>query len=259
MFTDKIKVGKKYYTEAELLRYIDYFNEHYRLPDVHDDLKAEILKSVNSYPQISKSTYRPNLYYEQYCDLKINYKEIETYVLENPDYFHFYVFDNVFLYVYIKNNNNIEKLEYDSYDREFKYTIYENVNQQEIIDILNIIKNLINNLRMSFYIDILSMKNIYNKRIKCIEYNPNYTKNMIMKHLDELPSPKKLLTQVDVYTHFLTTNYVELNLEILHDEIPDNYNDYDGHRFVIQEHVGNNELLINDNLDEKIEELKLLL
>ena len=37
---------------------------------MNDDM-SEILNHYSSYPYLSKKTYRPNLYYDQYCDLPI--------------------------------------------------------------------------------------------------------------------------------------------------------------------------------------------
>lgn len=196
----RIKVGQKYYTESQLLDYINFYNQNFKMPDINNDIKAEILKSIKSYPQISKSTYRPNLYYEQYCNMAITYKEFKKYVLEeNPVYFHFYGYDSSSLIIYIKNHGNIEKLKYNIYSKSFAYTMYENVNDVEINDSLESLTNYIDN---TFYFDILSMKNIYNRRTKCVQYNPNYAKDMIIKFLDNLEYPKKISNNKDVFNIF---------------------------------------------------------
>src|SRR5438309_2318331 len=82
-----IYVGGKAYDEQHLLDMIDFYENNYIFPkNWNQDVSSQILKHYPFYPRISKSSYRPELYYNQYCQLDITFKEFIDYVIEEqPD------------------------------------------------------------------------------------------------------------------------------------------------------------------------------
>src|SRR5687767_13469904 len=82
-----IYVDGKPYRESDLRDMIAYYQQTYK-PDIilpqewHDDVNSQIFKNYPFYPTISKTTYRPELFYNQNCDLDITFKEFLDYVRE---------------------------------------------------------------------------------------------------------------------------------------------------------------------------------
>ena len=86
-----IYVDGKGYKEKDLRDMIEYYQQNYK-PEIilplqwHDDVSSQILKHYSFYPHISKQHYRPELFYDQHCDLEITFQEFINYIVEEqPD------------------------------------------------------------------------------------------------------------------------------------------------------------------------------
>ncbi len=78
-----ISINGVSYKESDIAHMIQYYQNHFRidLSQYNNDISGEILKHFPSYPRIHKKSYQSNLFYEQYCDLDITFKEFLNYYL----------------------------------------------------------------------------------------------------------------------------------------------------------------------------------
>lgn len=228
-----VYVNHKGYREKDLQDMIDYYQQNYRptvvLPQGwNNDVSSQIFKNYPFYPQISKSTFRPELFYEQNCGLNITFKEFLNYIVEeDPKTFTFLKLSNY-------NDIKIQKQTNQSYssninvigeivnvvkdyeDQEYvleDYTVNTDesrstgVNDEKGIYITNsldnIIEMIINNYKPSIndyiWYDFQTVMNIYKRRIQCIDFNNKYHVDMINQYIDKLLSSVPKIINLETF------------------------------------------------------------
>jgi hypothetical protein len=215
-----IYVGGQGYHEQDLLDMIDYYQQTYQ-PNVtlpthwNEDLSSQIFKHYSFYPQISKSTYRPNLYYEQYCHLDITFKEFLNYIDEKqPNEYAFLIINNY-------KDVSIEAIVVNvvRYNEDDNYTLYSYHidSDEQMVDIgdeynstpKKMLKFIINNYsdHQIIWYDLSTVARIYNKRQRCQAYNNQYYhimyKQYYTKFISSVPKIIDIDTFIMYYTYYL--------------------------------------------------------
>lgn len=263
MYTNKnlIYVSGKPYREQDLQDMIDYYRQNYK-PDIklpanwNEDVSGQIFKNYPFYPAISKSTYRPELYYEQNCQLDITFKEFVDYVTEEkPDQY---------ALMFLQNYNDVglvSKLAYVHKNDDDTYTykdfyINAEVNLQIGDDYVDSYQNLLQLVIQEFkgnikgreiLYDLGTVVGIYLKRARCQEFNKSYaldmTNNYVKQFLSNIPKITDKNTFIRYYSYFLyllyiifinnndvsvddnIVNYIDNFLDLLNDGIPNGVNE----------------------------------
>jgi hypothetical protein len=194
-----IYIGGQSYHEKDLLEMIQFYENNKPQiqlpPEWNNDVNSQIFKYYPFSRRISKSTYRPNLYYEQQCQLDITFKEFLDYVKDiQPNEFTLlfinYNMDNdmtaELINVKPDNENEIVDLKF--------YTVHNNKTYIEgygntLDDLMPLIVEKYNdfvNLNTIIFYDFHTVKSIYKKRVGCQEYNTHYADDMTIKYLNKI-------------------------------------------------------------------------
>jgi hypothetical protein len=188
-----IYINGKAYKPNDLQDMINFYKTNYK-PDIelptqwNEDVSGQIFKNYPFYPSISKATFRPQLYYDQYCHLDITFREFIQYIdEEKPNHFSFliinqwnnniqtdivnvnknndlYVLDSV--HFNIEEGINVADQYTDTYDAIIKFIIDQFSDYQKII------------------YDVHTVGNIYERRVQCQQFNEFYRIQMISQHIN---------------------------------------------------------------------------
>lgn len=220
---DLVYIDGKAYRKEDLKDMIQYYQQHYK-PDIqlpstwHTDVSGQVFKHYPFYPAISKQTYRPNLFYDEYCNLDITFKEfLDFLVQEEPDQCELLM---------INQYTNIQTRLGSVYKQDTQYSysdhvidVEEGINtSDEYTDTLNnIIEFIINEYKDShqLWYDVKTVESIYRRRTQCQTYNKLYSKNMTNRYLDQLiisvPKIININTFITYYSIYLFILY-QINL-----------------------------------------------
>jgi hypothetical protein len=229
-----IHVGSKSYREQDLLDMIEYYHQNYKpniiLPHAwNEDASSQIFKHYPFYPQISKSTFRPELYYNQYCHLDISFKEFLNYIVEQEPHefalLRIYKDWDVEIYVTVahilKNKSNgYTYIDYSigSYDFMQNGVIISDYS----LDTDDLIQYLIDQYEygsttnQTLWYDFNTAFKIYQRRAQCQQFNPNYNIIMGNAYIKKLAS--SILPIVDINTfilYFINYLFILHNLMII--------------------------------------------
>lgn len=199
---DLIYVNGKGYKEQDLMDMIQFYQENYKtnlvLPkEWNEDVSGQIFKYYPFYPAISKSTYKPQLYYEQYCNLEISFNEFinyiknqqpDTFVILGTRYDKHNSINTQLLYVEKNENNYYLSLTVISPDG-IRMNGYEEDKYNKIIKfIMHYYKNKYDTSQYydKLWYDLETAKQIYLQRQNCVLYNKNYGYDMIIKYFDNI-------------------------------------------------------------------------
>jgi hypothetical protein len=181
---------------------IQFYQENY-IPNLvfpkewNEDVSGQIFKYYPFYPAISKSTYKPQLYYEQYCDLEISFNEFINYIKnQRPD---------TFVILGTKYNKdhyiNIQLLHVEKHENNYDLLLtfispngihtdeFEDYNDNEVIKfMIDFYKNKYDTGQYyeKLWYDLETAEQIYLQRQNCVLYNKNYGYDMIIKYIDNI-------------------------------------------------------------------------
>ena len=254
-----IYVNGKPYREQDLQDMIDYYRENYK-PDIqlpsnwNADVSGQVFKNYPFYPAISKSTYRPELYYEKNCHYNISFKEFLDYIIENdPNQYTVMILsktkdlDIITEILHVKNNDDGIYVYTDYYITEdgVDIQISNNLTTQDTLkEIIRIFNT--NTKDQEIWYDFYTVGGVYSSRKRCVEYNKNYAKDMIIRYvkqfLNKVPTIVDKNTFIKYYSYYLyvlfvvligtndntnqaTIDYIETYIELLNDGIPDDINE----------------------------------
>jgi hypothetical protein len=253
-----IYVNGKPYREQDLQDMIDYYRENYK-PDItlpshwNEDVSGQVFKNYPFYPAISKSTYRPELYYDKNCQLDISFKEFLDYltIAEPAKYTIMLIeeYDDVGVVTrlgYVVQNTD------STYTYKDYYIIENDININDYTDTKEeMIKFIINQFNGSgknqeLWYDLLTVENIYNRRKRCTEFNNTYaidmTINYAIQFLSKIPKIINQKTFIIYYSYCIyllhiilmndggdalddINNYIQNFAALLDNGIPENVNE----------------------------------
>jgi hypothetical protein len=169
----------------------------------NDDVNAHIFKYYPFYPRISKRTYQPELYHEQYCRLKISFNEFindsrqhgidECVILGTVQHQHvmtvkiIYIHFTSFSYEYITT----------IMDDESMFTTQGNEYSKD--SLLDYIAFQFEDYEQLWY-DIETAARIYKNRTLCMQYNKNYRNQMIKQYIHDITNVPPI---VDINTFII--------------------------------------------------------
>jgi hypothetical protein len=214
-----IYVGGRGYREQDLIDMIQYYQKTYQ-PNIvvlpknwNEDASSQIFKHYSFYPHISKSTYRPELYYEQNCDLNITFKEFIDYINENEPYECAFLTITKDKKTFIINIIYISKTLSENYNlSSFTLNNYGDSSLSEFTDTFdNILEFMIGNKYDIIWYDFKTVKEIYKNRSRCQEYNKDYDHIMHNKYIDQylsgIPKIVNKDTFITYYSYYLFLLY----------------------------------------------------
>jgi hypothetical protein len=242
-----IYVNGKPYREQDLQDMIDYYRQTYKhdihLPaNWHEDVSGQIFKNYPFYPAISKATYRPELYYEQNCQLDITFKEFVDYVTEeNP---------STYAIMFLQKYNDIgvvSRLAYINKNDDDTYTYKDfYINAEDGVDIGDdyvasyndilemVIAEFEGNIKgREIWYDLSTVVTIFERRKQCQQFNKSYALDMTGKYvkqfLSNIPKITDKNTFIMYYSYYLYIVYSILANNAdpsVHDAIINHINDF---------------------------------
>lgn len=187
--------------------------------ELPSDSIAEIIKNYPVYYRVSKQHYRPNLFYQQYCDEKPTFDEFISYIYDvKPKKFMVSIHFNegIVIFTYHLNIFRISELFRDG-------TIIEDIGFQ----IHNVVHH-VNKYIMDIYYndnddiidinyDLETITSIYNRRVQCSSFYPNYA---IIKSKDYfynllLNRPKNVINSSTLLEYVFYYIYLSLSKDFL--------------------------------------------
>ena len=209
-----IYIDGKPYKESDLKDMIQYYHQNYQptLPITYNqfpsDATAEILKNYPFYPSISSKTYRPNLFYEQYCGLEPTFKEFLNYVETKPQRFQLY------FPIHYTDGNSFDYWDFTKQDDLYEVTTVSlNMEHQlfdiDIFHVDDILSYIINQYKrvtgefLQIRYDLNTLTEIYQRRTQCVQYNPSYANQMSNKYLQTVIANISIVNSYDSYVQYL--------------------------------------------------------
>jgi hypothetical protein len=216
----------------------------------NDDVNAQIFKYYPFYPRISKRTYQPELYNEQYCRLKISFNE---FIKDS----HQYGIDECVILGTVQYQNvmtvKIIYIHSTSYAYEYITTILDDEsmfttqgNEYSKDSLLEYIAFQFEDYEQLWY-DIEMAARIYKNRTLCMQYNKNYYKQMIKQYINDIINVTPI---VDINTFII---YYSFYLFILYHAFIFKHNDD------ITDIMVHYAELIELRLPENVKEMQLLM
>lgn len=192
---------------------IDWDDQQHLPQGWNDDVNAHIFKYYPFYPRISKKTYQPELYNEQYCHLKISFNEFindsrqygidECVILGTVKHQHvmtvkiIYIHSTPYAYEYVTT----------IIDDESMFTTQGNEYSKD--SLLEYIAFQFEDYEQLWY-DIETASRIYKNRTLCMQYNKNYRQQMIKQYIDDIinvPPIVDMNTFIIYYSFYLFILY----------------------------------------------------
>lgn len=244
---------------------IDYYRQNYK-PNItlpsnwNEDVSSQIFKNYPFYPAISKSTYRPELYYDQNCQLDITFKEFIDYVVEEEP-------ANYAIMILQEYDTNVSsRLAYVNKNDDNTYTYKDfyiddegvNVGDDYVESTQKILNLIIAEFNGSggnqIWYDLSTVYNIYSRRTQCQEFNKSYhdymTSNYVKQFLSGIPKITDKNTFIMYYSYFLYLLYIIL---INHDNTDTNAVN------AIIDYINDFIALLNDGIPDNVNEMNTLL
>jgi hypothetical protein len=230
----------------------DYFT------DLPFELQGEILKYTSNYPHISKKTYNPNLYYQQYCKQSIKKQEFINYVnIYNPK--NFIIYTNAFNHVnmpefltYIISENIVTTVALTIYMTEYmtKYRVEVNYYRNYYEDIYSFMNEINYN---DIYYDIFTTYNILNLR-ECQKIYSKYSKQYTIDIINEKTPGINVNDMYSFYELCKKLIYLHSNETLLYDN-KQTVLFYDT-TFVTFDVTGE---IINENIDKIFDNIQVMI
>ena len=212
--TNLIYIDGKSYRKEDLKDMIQYYQQHYK-PDIqlpstwNTDISSQVFKNYPFYPAISKQTFRPNLFYDEFCDLDITFKEFLDFLKEQPDQCELLM---------INQYTNIQTRLGSIYKQDTQYSYSDHVINDEGIntsdeysaDFNSIIEFIINEYQNHYQLwyDVKTVESIYRRRSQCQAYDKSYSQKMTHRYIDQLASVPKIINintgQGRIFDAFIT-------------------------------------------------------
>lgn len=217
-------------------------------PEIQEYILSQNPELITSYTKINPymKNITSRIYLKELCDKNVSYNELKNFLINNPTKFGVYdlsitnikIFDRIRSSdIYFKTTNyiNLINIEFDYQNiKLFKPTYINTTNIfavadlniisdfngiQFINDILN--KNLNNTIQSTYIspslcysqLDLLSQYRIYKNRLGCIQRNPNYAKEKILKQLDS--TYNFYLYNKNIISLLATHAYMDLQASVL--------------------------------------------
>jgi hypothetical protein len=254
-----IYVNGKGYREQDLMDMIQFYQDNYN-PNIvlpsrwNADVSAQVFKNYPFYSTISKSTYNPQVFYEQTCHLEISKKEYFNYIKD--------VKPEEFVLLGIRNDIDITvaKLAYiqkEGNDYLFLETIIRPEGMDTYQDRKETYEELIQLIIDEYHLydqmlyDLISVSDIYDRRLQCRNFNNNYSKQMIKQYVNQIldiPTIININTFIINYSYYFFILYHILIYEV----------DVDKKR-LIDDQIINFVELIDLGIPDDTNELKMLM